>query len=137
MSSRTIINIVVHCAATIEGQEYDAIDIDRWHKKRGWRKIGYHFVVKLDGTIESGRMLDEVGAHVKGYNRGSIGICYIGGLDADKEPKDTRTEEQKESLLLLLKTLKKMYPLAQILGHKDLAARSCPCFDAKEEYSCL
>lgn len=129
--------IIIHCAATVEGKHYDAADIDRWHRKRGWRKIGYHFVVLLDGTIETGRMIDETGAHVKGYNGNSIGICYIGGLDEDKEPKDTRTEEQKESLLLLLRTLKKIYPKANILGHRDLAAKSCPCFDAREEYSCL
>ena len=131
---RTINKIIIHCSATIEGQSITANTIDQWHKKRGWRGIGYHYVIGLDGLIEYGRMVDEIGAHVKGLNADSIGICYMGGLNANKEPKDTRTIEQKESLLDLLKTLKRLHPDATIHGHREFANKACPCFDANKEY---
>ena len=131
---RKINKIIVHCSATKEGNNISAATIDQWHKDRGWRGIGYHYVVALDGTIEYGRSIYDTGAHVRNHNKGSIGICYIGGLGPSMEPKDTRTQEQKESLLLLLKTLKKMHPAATIHGHNEFAAKACPCFDAKEEY---
>jgi len=132
---RQITEIIVHCSATREGQDIDAATIDEWHKARGWSGIGYHYVIKLDGLIEYGRMLDTVGAHCKGHNSKSIGICYIGGVEEDgKTPKDTRTEKQKDSLLLLLKTLKKSHPDATIHGHRDFANKACPSFDATAEY---
>ena len=131
---RTINEIIIHCSATKEGNKISAATIDRWHKDRGWRCIGYHYVVRIDGSIEYGRPVQDVGAHVKGRNKHSIGVCYIGGLDADMEPKDTRTREQKESLLYLLKTLKRLHPNATIHGHREFANKACPCFDANKEY---
>jgi N-acetylmuramoyl-L-alanine amidase len=137
---RTINKIIVHCSATQEGKDLDAAEINKWHLKRGWDGIGYHYVVLLDGVIEYGRSIYKQGSHVKGENEGSIGICYIGGVESKQGSngewiaKDTRTPEQKESLLLLLKTLKKMHPEATIHGHNEFAAKSCPCFDAKKEY---
>ena len=137
---RSIDKIVVHCSATQEGKHLDAAEINRWHLKRGWKGIGYHYVVLLDGTIEYGRSIYEPGAHVKGMNKNSIGICYIGGVEEERGDngkwiaKDTRTPEQKKSLLLLLKTLKKMHVDATIHGHNEFAAKSCPCFDANKEY---
>ena len=131
---RDINKIVVHCSATPEGRDVSAATIDKWHKERGWSGIGYHYVVALDGTIEYGRDVQQTGAHVKGHNTGSIGICYIGGCDADMNAKDTRTPEQKESLLLLLKTLKKLHPTASVFGHRDFSTKECPSFDAKNEY---
>ena len=137
---RTINKIIVHCSATQEGRHLDAAEINRWHLKRGWKGIGYHYVVLLDGTIEYGRNIYEQGAHVKNHNKGSIGICYIGGVETERGSngkwiaKDTRTPKQKESLLLLLKTLKKMHVDATIHGHNEFAAKSCPCFDAYKEY---
>ncbi len=137
---RTINKIIVHCSATQEGKDLDAAEINKWHLKRGWDGIGYHYVVLLNGVIEYGRSIYKQGAHVKGENEGSIGICYIGGVESKRGSngewiaKDTRTPEQKESLLLLLKTLKKMHPEATIHGHNEFAAKSCPCFDAKKEY---
>ena len=137
---RTINKIIVHCSATPEGRDISASTIDSWHKKRGWRGIGYHYVIGLDGMIEYGRPITETGAHVKGHNKGSIGICYIGGVESERGEngkwiaKDTRTPEQKESLLLLLKTLKKMHPTATIHGHNEFSAKACPCFNANEEY---
>ena len=134
----TIEKIIIHCSATPEGIDLSAAKIDKWHRKRGWLMIGYHYVIKLDGSIELGRPHDMQGAHTKGQNDNSLGVCYIGGMDRDmKDSKDTRTDNQKESLLLLLKTLKKIYPKAKIHGHRDFAAKACPSFDATEEYSCI
>lgn len=134
---RNINKIIVHCSATKEGKAFTANDITRWHKDRGFATIGYHYVVLLDGTIQQGRAEMVMGAHCKGYNANSIGICYIGGLDANGKSKDTRTPEQKESLLILLKELKKKYPKATIHGHREFANKDCPCFDAKNEYKTL
>lgn len=131
---RTINKIIIHCSATPEGRDIDAVTIDGWHKERGWSGIGYHYVIKLDGSIEYGRDINKTGAHVKNHNKGSIGICYIGGCDASMNPKDTRTLEQKESLLLLLKTLKKIHSSATIHGHNEFASKACPCFNVNEEY---
>lgn len=131
---REIDKIIVHCSATKEGVDVSASTIDSWHKERGWRGIGYHYVIALDGKIEYGRNVNETGAHVKNHNRRSIGICYIGGLDAGMNPEDTRTEEQKESMLDLLKTLKRLHPVATIHGHNEFSAKACPCFDVQEEY---
>ncbi|MFK8302683.1 N-acetylmuramoyl-L-alanine amidase [Capnocytophaga stomatis] len=146
-SKRTIKYIVVHCTATPEGREHTAKDIDGWHKAKGWRGIGYNYVIRLDGMIEAGRDVDEIPAHVVGYNKSSIGVVYVGGvesLDSQKNktsagtprPKDTRTERQKQSMIYLLKELKKLYPTAQILGHRDFKGvnKACPSFDAKDEY---
>ena len=132
---RKIKEIIVHCSATAEGKDFCAKDIDLWHKAQGWDCIGYHYVVKLDGTVESGRPIDKVGAHCKGHNAYSIGVCYIGGLAADgKTPKDTRTPQQKAALQLLIDNLKRVYPGSKVYGHCDFAAKACPCFNAKEEY---
>lgn len=123
--------IVVHCSATYPGQPCDAEIIDKWHCQQGNFMIGYHYVVMPDGEVQHGRPLCYIGAHVRGYNYCSIGVCYVGGLDADGVTADTRTEAQKEALLRLLKYLKKKFPLARIVGHRDLAkGKACPCFDA-------
>jgi N-acetylmuramoyl-L-alanine amidase len=134
---RNINKIIVHCTATIEGKAFTANDITRWHKQRGFATIGYHWVVLLDGTIQQGRAEMTMGAHCKGHNANSIGICYIGGLDENGKSKDTRTPEQKKALLELLKRLKKDYPNATIHGHREFANKDCPCFDAKNEYKDL
>lgn len=136
---RKIDTIIVHCAATPEGQTFTAADIDSWHKANGWKGIGYHYVVLLDGTVQTGRPLAEVGAHCFGYNAHSIGVCYIGGCAADgKTPRDTRTTAQRSALLTLLRQLRSQFPTARILGHHDLnPAKPCPSFDAKTEYADL
>lgn len=133
---RTINEIIVHCTATPEGKDYTVEDITRWHKERGFKTIGYHYVVYRDGSIHEGRPLAEVGAHCKGHNAHSIGVCYVGGLTADgRKAKDTRTLEQKEALVLLLVRLKTKFPMAEIHGHRDFAAKECPSFDATREYA--
>ena len=131
---RKITKIIVHCADTPEERDDKAADIRRWHLERGFSDIGYHYVVDLDGTIEPGRDVEIAGAHTTGHNADSIGVCYIGGADKSFKPKDTRTEEQKTALRLLLKYLVQKYPGAKIYGHRDFAKKECPCFDAKTEY---
>ena len=132
---RKINLIIVHCSATPEGKDFTVDDITRWHKARGFKTIGYHFVIYRDGTIHGGRQVSEEGAHCVGHNANSIGVCYIGGLAADgKTPKDTRTDAQKLSLHNLLSQLKKSYPGVAIRGHRDFAAKACPSFDATKEY---
>ena len=137
---RDVNKIIIHCSATQEGKEISAATIDEWHKARGWRGIGYHYVIGLDGMIEYGRPITETGAHVKGHNKGSIGICYVGGVEAERGSngkwiaKDTRTSEQIATLLELLRILKKLHPKATIHGHNEFAAKSCPCFDVQAEY---
>lgn len=136
-SKRTIHYLVVHCSATPEGRDHTAKDIDLWHRQRGFNEIGYNYVVRLNGTIEGGRDVDKIPAHVTNHNKDSIGICYIGGIDKKTlQPKDTRTAEQKEALKKLLTELKALYPEAEILGHRDFpgVAKACPCFNAKDEY---
>lgn len=134
-SKRKITEIIVHCSATPEGKHFTVDDIRKWHKAQGWSDIGYHYVVYLDGSIHNGRDVNVVGAHCTNHNSHSIGVCYIGGVEKDgNTPKDTRTPEQKDSLLYLLKELKRLYPTAWIHGHRDFAAKACPSFDAFNEY---
>ncbi|MDE6651032.1 MAG: N-acetylmuramoyl-L-alanine amidase [Paramuribaculum sp.] len=134
---RKIQEIIVHCTATKAGRNVTAGEIDVWHKSRGWNGIGYHYVVMLDGVVVSGRGENEVGAHCKGKNATSIGVVYVGGLDGNGMPCDTRTDAQKSSLRRLLLELLERYPSASIYGHRDFAAKACPCFDAKKEYEKL
>ncbi len=123
--------IVVHCSATPASMDVDAKLIDRWHRQKGWLKIGYHFVIKRDGTVESGRKLDEAGAHVYGHNQHSIGICMVGGMTEDmRYPEDNFTAAQWASLKALLVEMKGLYPNADVLGHRDLDPnKACPSFD--------
>ena len=130
---RKINKIILHCSATKEGQKFTVKDIDAWHKLRGFKGVGYHYVILLDGTIEPGRPESEIGAHTLGQNANSIGICYIGGLDTDGKPKDTRTDEQRAALINLVKELKEKYPGATIHGHNEFANKACPSFIVKDE----
>jgi N-acetyl-anhydromuramyl-L-alanine amidase AmpD len=132
---RTINLIIIHCSAVKPWQESGVREIDRWHRAKGWKSCGYHYVVRRDGTVEVGRPVEEVGAHCLNRNRHSIGICYEGGLDADGNPADTRTEAQKRALRELLGRLKKQFPKAFITGHNTFdPMKACPCFNAMEEY---
>lgn len=136
MKMRKIDKIIIHCSATSEGVAFFARDIDRWHKERGFKKIGYHYVIDLDGTVEKGRDEDEIGAHCTGENSNSIGICYIGGLDSTgKKAKDTRTLQQKAALWWLICELWKKYGYIPVHGHNEYANKACPCFNAFEEYN--
>lgn len=150
---RKIELIVIHCSATKEGEDYDVSDIRTWHLRRGFRDVGYHFVIKLDGTLQKGRYIKDTGAHAKGYNYNSIGICYIGGLDKNGKPKDTRTEAQKITMKGVIGAIRSVFDesVIQVVGHRDLSTdlngdgvispsewmKSCPCFDAKKEYNLI
>ena len=151
-SKRRIDEIIVHCTASREGQEQTVEQIRRDHTTpvskggRGWSDIGYHYVVYLDGTVHEGRNVDISGAHAEGHNSHSIGVVYVGGVEnrpgvpyAQLKAKDTRTEQQKASLMALLMDLRKLYPTARIIGHRDVDThgKACPSFDAKTEYKIL
>ena len=132
---RIITLLIVHCSAVRPGQRSSAKDINGWHRDKGWNGIGYHYVVRRDGSIELGRPIEEVGAHCVGHNSHSIGICYEGGLDANGEEADTRTPEQKVALRKLLEKLHQQFPKALIVGHHDLnPGKKCPCYDVVTEY---
>lgn len=135
VNKRNITEIIVHCAATQEGKDFTVADIDKWHRARGFNGIGYHYVIYRDGSINKGRDESISGAHCTNHNYCSIGICYIGGVDKNGKPKDTRTPEQKDSLLNLLKELKQKYPKAKIYSHNNFANKACPSFDATKEYA--
>lgn len=138
MNTRKIKEIIVHCSATPEGKDYSVDTIRKWHLQRGFSDIGYHYIIYRDGSIHIGRDESIIGAHCKGHNSNSIGVCYIGGCASDgKTPKDTRTTEQKQSLDKLLKELKAKYPQASIHGHRDFSSKACPSFDATKEYSSI
>ena len=135
-SSRNIKEIIIHCADTPEGMDFTVEDIRQWHLARNFSDIGYHYVIYRDGSVHNGRDVDIAGAHCLNHNSISIGICYIGGRAAvGVEAKDTRTPEQKKSMLALLQEMRKLYPTAKIYGHRDFANKLCPCFDAKSEYA--
>ena len=125
---RKIDKIILHCTATPEGREVTVADVTAWHKERGFRTIGYHYLVYLDGTVVCGRREEEIGAHCLGQNAGSIGVCYVGGLDSRGRPKDTRTAAQRVALRNLVEGLQRRYPHATLHGHNEFAAKACPCF---------
>ena len=131
---RRIDEIIIHCTATQEGKNFKAKDIDKWHKQKGWKGIGYHYVIDLDGTIEKGRDESEAGAHTVGHNAHSIGIVYVGGIDKNLKSKDTRTEQQKKAMWELLIKLLVKYPNAKIHGHNEFANKDCPCFNVQKEF---
>ena len=135
---REITKVIVHCAATPEGRDVKTEEIKRWHtEERGWSDIGYHWVVELDGSINEGRSEDINGAHCRGHNSDSVGICYVGGSDSEGNPKDTRTEEQRDALVTLIKEILDRHPDAAVFGHRDFSTKACPSFDAKTEYAGL
>lgn len=139
-SKRNIKEIIIHCSATPEGEDFTVAQIRQMHIARNFADIGYHYVVYRDGSINPGRPEAINGAHCTNHNSISIGICYIGGCPPrsiknwDKQGKDTRTPAQKMGLIKILRELKKKYPDAKIYGHRDFANKLCPCFDAKTEY---
>jgi len=133
---RPIDKIILHCSATNDHLEIDAAMIDSWHRRRGWSRIGYHYVIKRDGTLEFGRPVGDIGAHVAGQNTGSIGICYIGGLRDDK-PCDTMTSNQEMTMIQLVNSLRVVFGPLTLHGHNEFANKACPSFDVRKKYSWL
>jgi N-acetyl-anhydromuramyl-L-alanine amidase AmpD len=136
--------IVVHCSATPPDSDIGVDEIRDWHvHQNGWRDIGYHAVIRRDGEIEFGRHFDEPGAHVQGQNYRSVGVCLVGGVDKSGKSENNFTQDQFESLSIILDMLERAYPMARILGHRDLSPdtdgdgvveehewlKDCPCFD--------
>jgi N-acetyl-anhydromuramyl-L-alanine amidase AmpD len=125
--------IVVHCAATKATMDIGVREIRQWHVQQGWLDVGYHFVIRRNGTVEDGRPHDVIGSHVKDYNARSLGICLVGGIDAKGAPSNNFTPEQMNSLSLLLRAQKRTYPDAKIVGHTDLdSGKACPSFKVSD-----
>lgn len=132
---RPINLIVIHCAATRPSMDVGADTIKEWHLQRGFNDIGYHFVIRRDGKTEKGRPLDKIGAHVKGHNTHSIGICLVGGVSEEDYTKaeNNFTQAQWHELKRLLKMLRQNWPDAKIVGHRDLDPhKACPSFSVKD-----
>lgn len=149
LSAEAVKYIVVHCSATPPDLNIGSVEITKWHKAKGWASIGYHLVIRRDGSVEGGRSLSEVGAHAQGYNSSSIGICLVGGVrrEEDKDGKDDAdgprwdmvptnnfTSEQFTSLRALLPGLMQKFPRSKVLGHCDLPGvlKACPSFDVRK-----
>lgn len=134
--TREINHIIVHCTASKPNVDLHVKNVNDMHLGNGWRGIGYHYLIALDGTIEVGRDIAVAGAHCNApnINATSIGVAYVGGLDEDGSPCDTRTPAQKVALRHLLTLLKSIWPKAEISGHRDWSNKACPCFDALKEY---
>jgi hypothetical protein len=122
--------IFVHCSATKASMDIGVREISQWHREQGWLAIGYHFVIRRDGTIEKGRPVDVVGSHVKNWNSKSVGVCLVGGIDDSGRYEANFTPAQMESLDHLLWELKTtLYPYAEIKAHHDVSAKGCPSFN--------
>lgn len=127
---RDIDTFIIHCAATKADMDIGATEIDQWHQERGWDGIGYHYVIRRNGRVERGRRLDKVGAHAKGHNTGSIGICMVGGIDDSGEAEDNFTTFQWGSLQAIVTGLAGQFPQAKIIGHYEVNPdKACPSFD--------
>ena len=127
--------IVIHCSATPPTLDIGRVEIDQWHKARGWAGIGYHFIVRRDGTLEYGREVTKVGAHARGYNKRSIGICLIGGVRCEGEklvPEASFNAMQWSTLKGLVVALKLVWPKARVIGHNEVSRKACPSFDVQE-----
>lgn len=136
MHVREINNIIWHCSASPEGRPDTAEAIREWHISKGWSDIGYHFIIELDGEVKVGRPVDVVGAHVRGHNDDSIGICYIGGMTKDgKSPKDTRTNAQRIALYAITREMLELFPGATVSGHNQYDNKACPSFNAEADWA--
>lgn len=140
--------IVIHCSATRSSSDYTFEQLERDHRKRGFNECGYNYYIRKEGTVHEGREIGQTLAHAKGFNSNAIAICYEGGLDRNGKAADTRTPQQKQALYNIVIFCKTLWPLADVLGHRDLSPdlngdgkitpneymKECPCFDAKKEY---
>ena len=134
---RPIEEIIIHCTGTVPSDLTTVEAVRRYHVNTlGWKDIGYHYLIYLDGSIHQGRPIDQVGAHCKNHNQRTIGICYVGGLDVNKKPKDTRTLRQVAAIRQLVQSLKVCFPtIKKVSGHYMYDNKPCPCFDVKKEFA--
>ena len=134
---RDLKRVILHCSATPEGREFGAEDIRRWHINRGWTDIGYHYVIHIDGLIETGRPVSIQGAHTSGENENSVGVCYIGGLDLSMDAKDTMTVPQEIAFVELVNSLRLIFGDLSIHGHNEYSTKACPSFSVEEKFGFL
>lgn len=132
---RKVNRIIIHCSATKPGMDIGAKEIRKWHMDgNGWKDIGYHYVIRLDGSIEKGRPLEQLGSHTAGHNADSIGICYVGGVDEKGKAKDTLSPKQQKSLEDLITKLRERWPELTLSGHNDYTkSKACPSFKVSEK----
>lgn len=123
--------IFVHCSATKPSQNVGVREIRQWHKEQGWLDVGYHYIIKRDGTVEAGRDEGAVGSHAKGYNSTSVGVCLVGGIDDNGKPEANFTPEQMTALRKLLVELLDKYQGAKLMAHHEVAPKACPSFDLR------
>jgi N-acetylmuramoyl-L-alanine amidase len=134
-AARKITEIVLHCSATRQGVDIGINTIRQWHLARGWRDVGYHYVIKLDGTIQNGRDISVAGSHVEGHNATTIGICYVGGLNEIGKPADTMTKAQETVFLKLVKQIRAEHSYLPVKGHNDYTnAKACPSFKVLKKW---
>jgi N-acetylmuramoyl-L-alanine amidase len=133
---RPINEIIIHCTGTVPSTSTTVEAVRNYHvKHNGWKDIGYHYLIYLDGSIHQGRPIDQAGAHCTNHNQNTICICYVGGLDAKKNPKDTRTEAQVLALRKLVNALKTTFPtIKKVSGHNQYSSKPCQCFDVRKEF---
>ena len=123
---RSINKIIVHCADTYHDMDIGVEEIRQWHLDRSFNDIGYHFVIRRDGTLEIGRPIDVQGAHVSGLNKHSIGICLVGG-----KPRFNFRDVQMNQLRETVRDLLVTYPDATVHGHNEYSDKACPDFDVQ------
>ena len=131
---RTLSKIILHCSATKPEQVVNAAVIDGWHKARGWQGVGYHFIILPSGVVELGRPLDQMGAHCRGQNEASVGVCYVGGLNYSGKPEDTMTGAQEMAWMQLVRSIRLLFGWMPVHGHNEFSAKACPSFDVREKY---
>lgn len=129
---RDIHLIVVHCSATPITMNIGAEEIKKWHIEKGWKDIGYHYVIRRNGMIEKGRPDSVIGAHLENHNSNSIGICLVGGVDTKNKPQNNFVPEQFKSLGNLIRILMSEYPKAVVRGHNEYSTKACPSFDVQQ-----
>lgn len=150
LNSQKVDTVVVHCSATKASADIGAHELDEMHKARGWSLIGYHAVIRRDGSIEGGRPLTMAGAHAVGHNLHTVAVCLVGGLDANGQPQDNFTSAQYVSLLTVIANYRATFPnIRDVCGHRDLSPdvdgdgiiepwewlKACPCFDVRVWYA--
>lgn len=129
---RRIDKIIIHCSATKPSMDIGVAEITKWHLDRGFQAVGYHYIIRRGGQIENGRPKDRAGAHTQGHNATSLGVCMVGGVDANMQPAENFTKAQWKTLERLIRILKADHPNATVHGHREFAAKACPSFDVQE-----
>ena len=125
--------IVIHCTQTPKDMDIDVAKVTEWHTQRGFDTIGYHYLIKRDGTLEKGRDESMVGSHARAVNGTSLGICLIGGSNKSGDWENNFNDEQFETLLSIVKELKDKYNINKVIGHYEVDdVKKCPSFDVKE-----